>query len=150
MDQRVLLLKKGNDIEESTVFDELGKYNKETMRNREWIQNEDHYKDYPDFKSAGAVIITNAQTKFGKRSIKQPERSLKKFSLEALPKPARKRIYQQYLAEPSLGPSQPSRSQDSSETTFASIAPKPPPKPIVIRKDFPETWIFDSFDFNSS
>lgn len=66
VDQSVLLLKKGNDIEKSTVFDELDKYNEVTKHNYDWFHNYD-YKTYNDFRSSEAVIITNAKKQQGKK-----------------------------------------------------------------------------------
>ncbi|CRK99838.1 CLUMA_CG013142, isoform D [Clunio marinus] len=58
VDQSVLLLKKGNDIEKSAVFEELERYNEKTRWNRRW--HGDNYV-HTDFESSGAVIITNAK-----------------------------------------------------------------------------------------
>jgi CD109 antigen len=65
VDQSVLLLKKGNDIDKSTVFEELGKYNEVIKHNYEWSRDYD-YTFYNDFKSSEAVIITNADKQYGK------------------------------------------------------------------------------------
>jgi hypothetical protein len=58
VDQSVLLLKKGNDIEKSNVFEELDKYNEKTRFNRRWYGG--YYPTYTDFDSSGAVVVTNA------------------------------------------------------------------------------------------
>lgn len=63
VDQSVLLLKKGNDIEPSTVFEELDKYNEVTKYNYEWYRDYD-WRSYSDFQSSEAVIITNAKKEF--------------------------------------------------------------------------------------
>ena len=34
-------------------------------------------------------------------------------------------------------------------TTINRVGSSPEPKPIEIRKEFPETWLFDSLDFDS-
>lgn len=65
VDQSVLLLKKGNDIEKSTVFDDLDKYNSVDKYNYEWSQDYD-YRYYSDFQSSEAVVITNANKEYGK------------------------------------------------------------------------------------
>jgi len=65
VDQSVLLLKSGNDIEKSTVFHELGKYNDIDKHNSEWFRDYS-YKTREDFQSSQAVIITNAKKQFGK------------------------------------------------------------------------------------
>lgn len=64
VDQSVLLLKKGNDIEKSAVFEELEKYNEKTRWNRRWYG--DYYGSYSDFESSGAAIITNAKKEIRK------------------------------------------------------------------------------------
>lgn len=64
VDQSVLLLKKGNDLEKSTVFEELGKFNEKTRWNRKWYS--EYYGTYNDFESSGAAIITNAKEEIRK------------------------------------------------------------------------------------
>lgn len=64
VDQSVLLLKKGNDIEPSTVFEEIRKYNEINKYNYDWSSSYD-YSRYRDFQSSDAVIITNAQKQYG-------------------------------------------------------------------------------------
>lgn len=65
VDQSVLLLKKGNDIEQSTVFNELEKFSLTDKRNYEWIRDYD-YTTFDDFQSSEAVLITNANKPYGK------------------------------------------------------------------------------------
>lgn len=64
VDQSVLLLKKGNDLEKSTVFEELGKYNEKTQWGRKRYSN--FYGSYSDFESSGAAVITNAKEEIRK------------------------------------------------------------------------------------
>ena len=64
VDQSVLILKKGNDIEQSTVFNELEKFNSIDRYNNEWRGTYD-WRSYEDFNDAGAVIITNAKNQHG-------------------------------------------------------------------------------------
>lgn len=59
VDQSVLLLKKGNDLEKSSVFEELDKYNEKTRWNRRWYGG--YQGSFSDFESSGAAIITNAK-----------------------------------------------------------------------------------------
>lgn len=59
VDQSVLLLKKGNDLEKSAIFEELGKFNEKTRWSRKWYSN--YYGSYSDFETSGAAIITNAK-----------------------------------------------------------------------------------------
>jgi hypothetical protein len=60
----VLLLKKGNDIEKTAVFEELDKYNEKTRWTRRWYSG--YYGSYGDFDSSGAAIITNAKEEIRK------------------------------------------------------------------------------------
>ena len=53
VDQSVLLLKKGNDIEKSKVMEEMKEFNKAT-------DSYDSNGNYRDFKDSDAYIITNA------------------------------------------------------------------------------------------
>lgn len=64
VDQSVLLLKKGNDIEPSAVLDEFKKYDEVNKHNYDWSNRYD-YSRYRDFQSSDAVIITNAQKQYG-------------------------------------------------------------------------------------
>lgn len=59
VDQSVLLLKKGNDLEKSAVFEELDKYNEKTRWSRRFYGS--NYGTFSDFDSSGAAIITNAK-----------------------------------------------------------------------------------------
>lgn len=65
VDQSVLLLKKGNDIEQSTVFEELAKYNEVSKYNYEWYRGYD-YSTWRDFSDSDTVLITNAKQEFRK------------------------------------------------------------------------------------
>jgi hypothetical protein len=58
------LLKKGNDLEKSAIFEELGKYNEKTRWNRRWYS--DFSGSYGDFDTSGAAIITNAKEEIRK------------------------------------------------------------------------------------
>lgn len=64
VDQSVLLLKKGNDIERDVVFDELKKYGEIDKYNYEWYENYDYSSRYNDFESYDAIIITNAKKEY--------------------------------------------------------------------------------------
>lgn len=65
VDQSVLVLKKGNDIEESAIFDEIKHYNEISKRHEKWIPN---YREssYIDFKSSEVFVITNAMMEYSK------------------------------------------------------------------------------------
>ena len=67
VDQSVLLLKKGNDIEQSTVFTELDKYGKVDKYNHQWYpSNGRSNQNFEDFSRSNMVLITNAQKKQSK------------------------------------------------------------------------------------
>lgn len=66
VDQSVLLLKTGNDIDKSSVFEELEKYNGKTRWNRRFYSG--YYRTYNDFDNSGAAIITNAKEEIRKFS----------------------------------------------------------------------------------
>lgn len=57
VDQSVLVMKKGNDIEQSTVFEELSQYSKFDKKSHNWHEG----TQLEDFKSSDAVLITNAK-----------------------------------------------------------------------------------------
>lgn len=63
VDQSVLLLKSGNDVEKSTVSDDIENYNKVDHYNS--IRDDDKRKIfYSDFKAADAFVLTNAKREF--------------------------------------------------------------------------------------
>lgn len=64
VDQSVLLLKKGNDIEKSSVFEELEKYNEKSSYRPRLISS--RYGIYNDFENSGAAIVTNAKEEIRK------------------------------------------------------------------------------------
>lgn len=64
VDQSVLVLKKGNDIERSSVFTDLEAYNKADKINNIWISGHDSLK-YKDFDASEMFMITNAKKEFG-------------------------------------------------------------------------------------
>lgn len=72
VDQSVLLLKTGNDIEPSVVFAEIEKYNEVDEYNYEWRKGYDH-SSYTDFYKSEAVLITNAKKEYCKRQQKLSE-----------------------------------------------------------------------------
>lgn len=65
VDQSVRLLKTGNDIEKSAVFDELLLYNSVDRYNFEWKENS-YYSYYSDFWSANVLVMTNAKPEYSK------------------------------------------------------------------------------------
>lgn len=154
VDQSVLLLKKGNDIEKSTVFDELAKYNEVNKYNFEW-SNYYEYSSFSDFKASEAVIITNAKKEYEREYIPMyyPE-SYGMRGFGGLAGPPGAPYPQSSFSGLSLNrqpPPLPPAMYDRDRVGSVSMESMPaPPKVIEIRKEFPETWLFDSFDFNSS
>jgi CD109 antigen len=64
VDQSVLLLKKGNDIERNNVLSELDRYNDINRYNYVYTENYD-WRTRLDFENSNAFIITNAKNEFG-------------------------------------------------------------------------------------
>ena len=58
VDQSVLLLKSGNDIEKKKVFEELEEFNTKNYHHG-WYGG--YYPTYENFESAGAAVLTNAK-----------------------------------------------------------------------------------------
>jgi len=65
VDQSVLLLKKGNDIEKSTIDSENQKYNEAEKYNYKYFEGRE-YGSYPDFNSYEIVMLTNAKKPYCK------------------------------------------------------------------------------------
>lgn len=64
VDQSVLVLKKGNDIEVSSVFDDLESYGKANKMNHKWVSGYESIM-YKDFDASEMFLITNAKKEFG-------------------------------------------------------------------------------------
>lgn len=58
VDQSVLLLKSGNDIEKKSVFEELENFNTRNYY-RGWYGG--YFPTYENFESSGAIMLTNAK-----------------------------------------------------------------------------------------
>lgn len=65
VDQSVLVLKKGNDIEQATVFEDLARYDVADKYNYEWLENYE-WRTFSDFQSSEAVLLTNAKKEYSK------------------------------------------------------------------------------------
>jgi hypothetical protein len=63
VDQSVLLLKKGNDIEQETVFDELKKFGEAQKYNYSYYHSGHTIGDFNEM-----ILITNARMAQGKKS----------------------------------------------------------------------------------
>jgi len=185
VDQSVLLLKKGNDIEKSKVMEELKEFNKAT----ESYENRD---DYRDFKDSDVLIMTNAISEYKKPYVPKFYEGFGGFSagypgtfggygFRSSPSYTSNfggfngfggfsgsaanaaASSQSFGAQPSFGLAGPqsfnptsyqqptSLSIDSTIGDYEEKAVTKPKekKPIEVRKEFPETWLFDCFNLNS-
>ncbi|CRL02685.1 CLUMA_CG015756, isoform A [Clunio marinus] len=131
VDQSVLLLKKGNDIENSTVLDEIEAYNDQNAYNDVWREGED-YQFYRDFQYSQTALITNANPEGYEKYLPDYGEDLDRVGIEY----DNDMVYNAPPMAEAVGVSQ--------EGGFASRVP------IIIRKTFPETWIFDNFNFDSN
>uniref|UniRef100_A0A6E8VV12 CD109 antigen n=1 Tax=Anopheles coluzzii TaxID=1518534 RepID=A0A6E8VV12_ANOCL len=123
VDQSVLLLKSGNDITKQQVFSELEKYEERSYgfyrRKKRFAWNP--HAEHRDFSTVGAFVMSNANDPPQKRPVF--------FSLAARPVPAGVIITsaRPFLAATALSASSPVASD-----------------PIVVRRTFPESWIWES------
>jgi Alpha-2-macroglobulin bait region domain len=183
VDQSVLVLKSGNDIEKSTVFEELEKYNRIDQHNHINTNCED--MNFRDFASSDSVIITNARHDFGEFSFCLLEISFKNMfctGLDNNPTCNCMMQYSRFYSRRAGGGSSGSpimfanmRSQERGGTEITMLMSMSQPKrmaadivqcdsfmetdqqqtesaklqkPIEIRTEFPETWLFESFDLD--
>ncbi|KAH8362672.1 hypothetical protein KR200_002253, partial [Drosophila serrata] len=112
VDQSVLLLKSGNDLNRDDIFNSLNKYKTSTPRQR-------GYGKYPG-QTSGLVTLTNAHYPYNQGGGAMPMANRigavgAAFDFRTVPDP---HVY-----------------------VGATLIPPVPPPP-VIRKEFPETWIF--------
>jgi len=146
VDQSVLLLKKGNDIEKSKVMEELKYFNKAT-------DSYDSKRNYRDFKDSDAYIITNAHAENAIFEEVSPFYSSPFYGFgSGLIVGGLSGGFGASAANVAA-PSQSFNGgfQPSFSTGLSLSEPevKPQSKQIEIRKEFPETWLFDSFNLNS-
>ena len=184
VDQSVLVLKKGNDIEKSKVMEELKEFNKGT----DSYENRDIYRD---FKDSDVLIITNAISEYKKPYVPKPYYGgfgggFPSYSFRSGPSYTNNGPFSSFgysggfggfggsaanaaassqsfntgsfgLAAPNSFNQQPtSLSLDSEFGSLEHISNNQPKetkqkakKPIEVRTEFPETWLFDSFDISS-
>lgn len=69
VDQSVLLLKSGNDIDKNVIFSEINQYNEINEYNNVYSSDYDWRTRY-DFETSNAFIITNAKKEFGEFEMK--------------------------------------------------------------------------------
>lgn len=179
VDQSVLLLKKGNDIEREKVFDELDKFTE---------VKEDRSESYFDFKDTNVFIITNADKEFGGKPKKpRPYYSFPVYPsfppYPSFPGFGYNDPFGIYLPAPSYSVNPGVFSASANAASFGSfggsgltsgiqnqfsrpgyiVTTNRPyyssfdspikneilKKPVEIRTEFPETWIFDSFEMEA-
>ncbi|CAH1734421.1 unnamed protein product [Chironomus riparius] len=146
VDQSVLLLKKGNDIEQETVFDELKKFGEAQK------YNYSHYysgHDIGDFREM--IMITNTKVAQGKK--KPRVRTYQCESRNSLAPRAmafgvgEERVRFMAMSKRSAPKIMNDMMMDAAPMVGGgSIVER---KPVEIRKKFPETWLFDSLEFDS-
>ncbi|XP_063696587.1 CD109 antigen-like isoform X3 [Culicoides brevitarsis] len=134
VDQSVLLLKKGNDLSKDAVFDELSKYD---SNNNRWGGPWGRFKRdilypwererYEHFESAGMVILTNTKGEkthdvWSVSALSSIDRIDAGDGLEMIDLKPVNYDAEEFLTTPSLN----------------------------VRKAFPETFLWDSFDFNAT
>ncbi|KAG5674651.1 hypothetical protein PVAND_004605 [Polypedilum vanderplanki] len=172
VDQSVLLLKKGNDLEKAAVFEQLGQFNDASRPNSKFYGDYRIY--YEDFALSGAVMITN-----GKEEI-QPEylydEAIEEAILEEIDSIDRidnfensideesetsLRIHRQMMLNNRMEMAAVGGNVNSGMPPQVMAAPMTNTdsmkKPILeainpenvetkTRKDFPETWIYETFE----
>uniref|UniRef100_A0A6B2E4V8 CD109 antigen n=1 Tax=Phlebotomus kandelakii TaxID=1109342 RepID=A0A6B2E4V8_9DIPT len=142
VDQSVLLLKSGNDLSKDDIFNDLRSYQDETWYPRQYpMWRKKRFiapwmiPTWRDFSDSGAVILTNAKEEARRYQGFLPLYAGQQFLLRAssramalpgLPGPS--------VAMAAFGP------EASSRKAFIE-----PPK---IRKEFPETWIWEDSQDN--
>ncbi|XP_055641122.1 thioester-containing protein 1 allele R1-like isoform X6 [Toxorhynchites rutilus septentrionalis] len=128
VDQSVLLLKSGNDITGSKVFDELKMYEQRSYGygRKKRLATWRFQPTYDDFSNVGALIMTNAN---------EPPRAMyfyQPFSLSGVA----------YSGASLPGP--PLVLFDSPSRSVPKV-----PEPIKLRKSFPEAWLWENIDEES-
>ncbi|XP_021702199.1 CD109 antigen isoform X8 [Aedes aegypti] len=124
VDQSVLLLKSGNDLTTGKVFDDLKTYEEAVylQYRRKRFAPWRRFNYYDDFNDAGAVIMTNAN--------EQPESVAD---------------YEYVAVEESIVPEHQLQEAESVPDTETNEADgSSPVKEGKIRREFPETWIWNN------
>ncbi|XP_052563223.1 thioester-containing protein 1 allele R1-like isoform X3 [Culex pipiens pallens] len=129
VDQSVLLLKSGNDITSGQVFDELKMYEQPSYGyyRRKRFAPWRHYNTYDDFNDVGATIMTNAN---------EPPHAMHYWPIQ------NRRVFGGALpGRPGIVMAMaPSPAFALRKGSFAPIAQK---APVVVRKTFPEAWLWE-------
>uniref|UniRef100_A0AAG5DEP7 CD109 antigen n=1 Tax=Anopheles atroparvus TaxID=41427 RepID=A0AAG5DEP7_ANOAO len=129
VDQSVLLLKSGNDITKEQVFGELEKYEEPSFGS---YRRKKRYAWYPygqhkDFSSIGAFVLSNANAPPRRRS----------FPVFHYMRPA-------YFSDRIMGGDRPNLESISVLNSPGVPVPEPASK-VSIRKEFIETWMWETF-----
>lgn len=137
VDQSVLLLKSGNDITSGQVFDELKMYEQPSYgyyrkkRFAPWR----HYNTYDDFNDVGATIMTNAN---------EPPHAIYYYG----PIYNRGGFGGGFPGRPGMVMAM--ASSQAFPLRKASFSPNVPQMaPVVVRKTFPEAWLWEDIDEDS-
>ncbi|XP_062547423.1 thioester-containing protein 1 allele R1-like isoform X3 [Armigeres subalbatus] len=133
VDQSVLLLKSGNDLTTGKVFDDLKTYEEASYREyrKKRFAPWNRMSFYDDFNDAGAVIMTNAN--------EQPLPTVVGWGFKHLEK-ENEEIY--YLLSENL-------EVDAAPPSRLGVVPSGLLPELSIRKEFPESWIWQTF-YNES
>ncbi|KAG5667283.1 hypothetical protein PVAND_015269 [Polypedilum vanderplanki] len=154
VDQSVLLLKSGNDIEPSAVFEELGKYGETTKHNYSCYNDYENSRKFNDFTNCQSVIITNAKSPHTNRDQVMFKRYKPGFGGGMLFGSRHDDELMMANIRPMAMMSMRSMSKSAAPEAFAmcdSVPIEPfKPKVIEIRKEFPETFIWDTLEFDNS
>ncbi|XP_021702197.1 CD109 antigen isoform X6 [Aedes aegypti] len=131
VDQSVLLLKSGNDLTTGKVFDDLKTYEEAVylQYRRKRFAPWRRFNYYDDFNDAGAVIMTNAneQPAFGY--------AIAEFGVPVFA-----------LASPQSFPVAAMASPVLEDRISSGPAPS---SPVLVRKTFPESWIWEDYSNDS-
>lgn len=168
VDQSVLILKKGNDIEKADVMDELKKFNKQS-------KDTYSYGNYRDFADSYAIILTNAKSEYSAPIYFSPcggfgcypyfgglgmsnqgmffnpgptSLSFGGFGGSAANAAASSQSFQGSGLISGGFSRPPGLSYDDIQPESMEEK-KVSKKSTEIRKEFPETWIFESLEFSS-
>lgn len=131
VDQSVLLLKSGNDITSGQVFEELKMYEQPSYGyyRRKRFAPWRHYNTYDDFNDVGATIMTNAN------------------------EPPHPTWYYDRIMPLSVGLPAPAVAfAAAAPVAISDSVPMASPMPaneVVVRKTFPESWIWEDFSNDS-
>jgi len=134
VDQSVLLLKKGNDIEKSKVLEELKEFNKGTGYNEYY-----YYNNYRDFKDSDILIMTNAVSEYtGRVYWRQLETIGGNYERT------------DDIIDIRSGGNEYDGDDDHDFRVYApkSLVVEYIKTPTKIRNEFPETWLFNSFELS--